>query len=49
MCEDYPCCGHTESDPCEVQWYDAPDAFDPRVNPHCFCDHAAGVCEYEGY
>jgi hypothetical protein len=27
-CEDYPCCGHTPSDPCKRQWYDEPGAFD---------------------
>lgn len=52
-CEDYPCCGHTPEDPCERQWYDEPDAFNPTVNPHCFCDHAEGWCNvdddgYEG-
>lgn len=46
-CEDYPCCGHTDEDPCSPQWYDAPDAFDPSVNPHCFCDHSDGWCEVE--
>jgi hypothetical protein len=46
-CEDYPCCGHTADDPCTAQWYDAPDAFDPSVNPHCFCDHSDGWCEVE--
>jgi hypothetical protein len=49
MCEDYPCCGHTAQDPCEAQWYDAPDAFDPSVNPHCFCDHEYGECDVDDY
>jgi len=43
-CEDYPCCGHTPDDPCTRQWYDHPDAFDERVNPHCFCEHEFGFC-----
>lgn len=47
FCEDYPCCGHTPDDPCTRQWYDHPDAFNPSVNPHCFCDHAEGICEAE--
>lgn len=47
MCEDYPCCGHTPADPCERQWYDEPDAFDTRRNPHAFCDHAEGWCDAE--
>ena len=47
MCEDYPCCGHTPQDPCEPQWYDAPDAFDLRKNPHAFCDHENGDCEVD--
>ena len=47
-CIDYPCCGHDMvNDPCDRQWYDEPDAFDPRVNPHCFCEHEFGVCEAE--
>lgn len=46
-CEDYPCCGHTPQDPCEPQWYDAPDAFDTRVNPHALCDHENGDCNVE--
>lgn len=48
-CEDYPCCGHTEQDPCRREWYDHPDAFNPLVNPHCFCDHQSGFCEVDGY
>jgi hypothetical protein len=47
-CEDYPCCGHTPQDPCTREWYDHPDAFNPRVNPHCFCDHEIG-CDVEPY
>ena len=47
-CEDYPCCGHTPDDPCTRQWYDHPDAFNPRVNPHCFCDHEVG-CDVDDY
>lgn len=48
-CEDYPCCGHTPADPCEPQWYDAPDAFDTSVNPHAFCDHESGDCAVADY
>jgi hypothetical protein len=48
-CEDYPCCGHTPDDPCTREWYDHPDAFNPSVNPHCFCDHADGWCSVEEY
>lgn len=48
-CEDYPCCGHTPENPCERQWYDEPGAFDPRVNPHVFCEHEIGVCEADVY
>ena len=44
-CEDYPCCGHTPADPCERQWFDHPDAFNPQVNPHCFCEHEYGICD----
>lgn len=50
-CEDYPCCGHTPDDPCTREWYDHPDAFNPLVNPHCFCEHEFGICdvpEYDG-
>ena len=46
-CEDYPCCGHTPEDPCERQWYDEPGAFDPRVDPHVFCEHEVGICEVD--
>lgn len=44
-CEDYPCCGHTDQDPCERQWYDKEGAFDISVNEHAFCDHENGICE----
>jgi len=46
-CEDYPCCGHTNDDPCGPQWYDAPDAFDTTKNPHALCDHENGDCDVE--
>ena len=46
-CEDYPACGHTPLDPCDVQWYDAPDAFDTSVHPHALCDHENGDCDVE--
>jgi hypothetical protein len=48
-CEDYPCCGHTPDDPCLRQWYDHPDAFNPQVNPHCFCEHEFGICDVYEY
>ena len=46
-CEDYPCCGHTDQDPCERQWYDEPGAFDTSKlgNEHALCDHENGDCE----
>ena len=48
-CEDYPCCGHTDQDPCEPQWYDKPGAFDTSVpgNEHALCDHENGECNVE--
>jgi hypothetical protein len=49
MCEDYPCCGHTPLDPCGREWYDEPDAFDVRKNPHALCDHESGDCEVGYY
>jgi len=48
-CEDYPCCGHSENDPCDTQWYDAPNAFDTRKYPHAFCEHEYGICDVEGW
>jgi hypothetical protein len=41
VCEDYPCCGHTDGLPCD--WV-APDY---RKDPHALCDHENGVCEVE--
>lgn len=49
LCEDYPCCGHNDEDPCAPQWYDAPDAFDTTVNPHALCDHEYGECNADFY
>jgi hypothetical protein len=48
-CEDYPCCGHTDDDPCGPQWYDKPGAFDTTIpgNEHALCEHEAGFCEVE--
>jgi hypothetical protein len=48
-CEDYPCCGHTDQDPCERQWYDEPGAFDTSRpgNEHALCDHENGDCEVD--
>ena len=48
-CEDYPCCGHTDDNPCERQWYDEPDAFDTTKNPHALCDHENGECDVDYY
>ena len=48
-CEDYPCCGHTDQDPCERQWYDEPGAFDTSKpgNEHALCDHENGICDVD--
>lgn len=43
-CEDYPCCGHTEEDPCD---YSGPSADDILADPrryHLHCEHEAGYC-----
>ncbi len=49
MCEDYPCCGHTPSDPCGVQDYDRPGYYDTTVpgNEHALCDHENGECDVD--
>lgn len=46
-CEDYPCCGHTNDDPCERQPYDEPGYYDTSRpgNEHALCDHANGECD----
>lgn len=44
-CEDYPCCGHTPSDPCEHQPYDEPGYYDLTRNPHALCEHEVGICD----
>lgn len=51
VCEDYPCCGHTPSDPCAPQYYDAPGYYDTSIrgNEHNLCDHENGECNYDGY
>jgi hypothetical protein len=48
-CEDFPCCGHTNDDPCGVQWYDEPGAFDTSRpgNEHALCEHEYGICDVE--
>jgi hypothetical protein len=47
-CEDYPCCGHTDQDPCERQWYDdGPPAFTLFLM-HTMCDHENNICEVDG-
>ena len=46
-CEDYPCCGHTDEDPCDWR---GPSSADMLANPakyHIGCDHEAGYCDYE--
>lgn len=44
-CEDYPCCGHTDLDPCAPQPYDRPGYFDG----HLMCEHEHGFCEQEDF
>lgn len=50
-CEDFPCCGHTNDDPCEPQPYDRPDYYDTTVpgNEHALCDHENGDCNVPDY
>jgi hypothetical protein len=52
-CEDYPCCGHTNEDPCERQPYDEPGYYDTSIrgNEHALCDHENGECDvdYDDY
>ena len=50
-CEDFPCCGHTDLDPCGPQWYDAPGAFDTSLpgNEHALCEHSAGYCDVDPF
>ena len=50
-CEDFPCCGHTDLDPCERQPYDEPGYYDTRVpgQEHRLCDHANGECDVDFY
>lgn len=48
-CEDYPCCGHTEQDPCRREWYDDPVQMHAYVSKHLYCDHEAGIYDCEGY
>lgn len=52
-CEDYPCCGHTSEDPCEVMPYDAPDYYDTTLpgQEHRLCNHEEGEClvDYDDY
>lgn len=47
-CEDKPCCVHGY-EPCEPQWYDAPDAFDTSIpgQEHRLCDHENGDCDVD--
>lgn len=47
MCEDYPCCGHTDGLGCN---YVSPTSKDMLADParyHIGCDHETGYCEYE--
>lgn len=47
MCEDYPCCGHTDQDPCD---YSGPSAADMLADPysyHLYCEHEAGYCQHD--
>ena len=41
MCEDYPCCGHTDGLPCD--W--TPDH--ESIWAHVACEHEAGYCALE--
>lgn len=44
MCEDYPCCGHTDGLGCDYQ----PDM--DFINTHAACNHEVGDCQViEGY
>jgi len=46
-CEDYPCCGHTDEDPCGPADYDVAGYYDVSVpgQEHRLCDHANGECD----
>ncbi len=50
-CEDYPCCGHTDLDPCGRQPYDEPGYYDTTIpgQEHRLCDHENGECQVEEY
>lgn len=46
MCEDYPCCGHTDGLGCD--WV-APDYAGNPAAYHIGCDHEVGWCNYEDW
>ena len=48
-CEDYPCCGHTDQDPCARQPYDEPGYYDVSRpgNEHALCEHEYGLCDVD--
>jgi len=50
-CEDFPCCGHTDADPCAPQEYDRPGYYDTTIrgNEHNLCNHEEGECNFDGY
>lgn len=45
MCEDYPCCGHTDGLGCNYKTdYYSSHKYYTYINLHYGCDHAAGWC-----
>jgi hypothetical protein len=44
-CEDYPCCGHTEQDPCDPEAFGFKTSAEWANDPHLMCDHENGICE----
>ena len=48
MCEDYPCCGHTPSDPCDlIEYVSSEQMLGDPARYHVGCDHETGYCDYE--
>lgn len=50
LCEDYPCCGHTDGDGCQTLPRHTSEFY--RRNPaetHLGCDHNTGHCDYEDW
>ena len=45
MCEDYPCCGHTDGLGCDYDTsYYSSTRYHNYLNVHAGCDHEAGWC-----